>query len=181
MPSADGRGTECCPRWEGAGAALETDGIAVVVHGEHENAVQPQEQHVHQVFLRQTVRGQVRMHQADAPQTSRPAASARQFGDQDGRGIADDDHVHLALPIDDQTDLPSQRAGEEGEFPRLFRGVAAPHGVAPLSQTRKRLHLAGFQASRVAFQSCSYGQSLVLNRSGKKAKREGQALPFVTG
>ena len=46
--------------------ALKADGIAVIVDGQHGNAVQAQEQHVHQVFLRKPVRRKVRVHQADA-------------------------------------------------------------------------------------------------------------------
>ena len=89
--------------------ALKADGIAVIVDGQHGNAVQAQEQHVHQVFLRKPVRRKVRVHQADAAQTARRAAPARQFRDQDGRGIAHDNHIHLALPIDDEADLTPER------------------------------------------------------------------------
>lgn len=46
---------------------------------------------------------------ADAAQTARRAAPARQFRDQDGRGIAHDNHIHLALPIDDEADLTPER------------------------------------------------------------------------
>ena len=51
----------------------------------------------------------MRVHQADAAQTARRAAPARQFRDQDGRGIAHDNHIHLALPIDDEADLTPER------------------------------------------------------------------------
>ena len=40
---------------------------------------------------------------------ARRAAPARQFRDQDGRGITHDNHIHLALPIDDEADLTPER------------------------------------------------------------------------
>ncbi|MFQ9867173.1 MAG: hypothetical protein ACLRWP_09370 [Bilophila wadsworthia] len=39
----------------------------------------------------------------------RPAAAPRGNRDQDGRGIAHDNHIHLALPIDDEADLTPER------------------------------------------------------------------------
>ena len=45
-----------------------------------------------------------------AAQTARRATPARQLRDQDGRGIAHDNHIHLALPIDGEADLTPECA-----------------------------------------------------------------------
>jgi len=65
-------------------------------------------------------------------------------------GIAHDDLLNRAEPIDDQADLPVQGTGDLGQRPRGLRAQeAALGGPAPI-QRLERLDLGGLEPGRVA-------------------------------
>jgi len=105
---------------------------AVRVHREHGKTVQPQEEQVHEVFLRDEFRREVGVHQPQAAQATCTAAGAGQFRDEDGPRVAHDDHLDAPLPVDEQTQLSAHAAREGGEFAGLFVGIAPEGGVATL-------------------------------------------------
>lgn len=63
---------------------LETLGRAELIHGQHTDAVQPQKEEIHEVFMGKPVRREVGVQQAQAAQTACPGAGAGKFGDEDG-------------------------------------------------------------------------------------------------
>jgi len=79
-------------------------------------------------------------------------AGAGKFRDVDGARLAHDDHLRSSLTVDEQAKLPAHPAGKDGQFPGLFRSVAALVWVAAGVQPGKGFLLAGFEALKVALQ-----------------------------
>ncbi|GAB7079719.1 hypothetical protein JCM14635_13920 [Megalodesulfovibrio paquesii] len=90
--------------------------------------------------------------QPEAAQTPGTQAGAGQFGNVNGTRLTHDDHLGSALSVDEQAQLPAHAAGQDGQLPGLFRGVAALVGVAAGVQPRKGLLLAGLQTLKIALQ-----------------------------
>ena len=101
------------------------------------------------------------MQQTQAAQTDCHGSGSRLFGDENGRGIAHDNEFHPALPVDDQTDLPGEQAGECGQFSGLIGALPARGRIAALAQTGQRLHFTRFEAGSAAFHFSCYGQILI--------------------
>ena len=78
-------------------------------------------------------------------------AGAGQFGDEDASRFADDDHVHTAAPVDEQTDLPPDGPRKQGQLPRLLKRVDRLLRETPVQQAVKRAGLAGFQPLQISF------------------------------
>ncbi|KAF5027955.1 hypothetical protein DSECCO2_664100 [anaerobic digester metagenome] len=124
--------------------------LAPFVHGQHAEAVQPQEQQVHQVFLRKQVRPQVGVQQTQAAQAARARAGAGQLRNGDGPGVAHQHHGHAALPVDEHGHLPPHAAGQGGQFAGLLVRIAPHGGEAALVQTGQGLDVAGLEPLGVA-------------------------------
>ena len=80
------------------------------VHGERHHGIEPQKEHVHQVFLTDAAGGKVGVQQAQAAQAFLPAAPARQFGNHDAARLAHNNHLHPALAVNKQAQLPPHGA-----------------------------------------------------------------------
>ena len=140
-------------------SALERDRLAVVIDSEHCNAVQTQKKKIHQVFLRQPLRGKVGVHQPHPAHTSAPSTAAGQFRDQNGPRFPHQNQFHFTLSIEHKADLSPQRTRQGRDLPRLIRAVTTPYRIATLPQTGQCLDLARFQSCCSAFQSCGDGSS----------------------
>lgn len=103
-----------------------------------------------------TFGNKVRMKKAQAAQTARARTDMRKFGDENGRGVPDDDHAYPTLPVQREADLPRQQAGERRKFARLFGAVAPLRRVAALSQPGERFQLAGLESGGIAFDAGGY-------------------------
>ena len=89
---------------------LPLHGVAHRVNGKGNHGIQPQKEHVHQVFLANTARIQVGVQQAQTAQTFLPAAATRQFGNHDAARLAHNNHLHPALAVNEQAQLPPHGA-----------------------------------------------------------------------
>ena len=136
--------------------ALKHAGLPPLVHGKHAYGVQPQEQQIHQVFMRKAVRNKVGMHKAQTAQTARARTNMRQFGDENGGRVPDDDHIHPPLTIQRKTYLTRQQTGQRRKFARLFGAVASLRRIATLSQSVESLQFAGLQTGGVSFNPSGY-------------------------
>ena len=96
------------------------------------------------------------MQKAQAAQTARARTDMGKLGDENGGGIAHDDHAHPALPVQRKAYLSGQQAGERRQFPRLFRAVAALRRITALPQPVESLQLAGLEAGSIAFHPGGY-------------------------
>ena len=136
--------------------ALEHDGLTPVIHGEHAYGIKAQKKKVHEVFTGKPLGNQMRMHETETAKAARSRTYMRKLGDEDGGGIPDDDHVHPALSVERETDLPRKQTGQSRQLSRLFGAVAPLRRVATLSQSVESLQLAGFQTGGVAFDPGGY-------------------------
>jgi hypothetical protein len=80
-------------------------------------------------------------------------SGAGKFGNEDAGGIAHNNHEGLALPVDEQANLPVHGSGQGGQFMGLLRSIPSFRGIAPGQQAGEGLHLAGFKPLRVSLKS----------------------------
>ena len=89
-------------------AALETYGISVIIDGEHAHTVQPQEEHIHEIFLREALLGKMGVQKTDTAQATGGFSAARKLWNENGSRFSDKHHNDTSLPVDDQTYLSAQ-------------------------------------------------------------------------
>jgi len=130
--------------------ALPLHGIAERIHRQGDDAVEAQEEHVHEVFLAEQIGREMRMQEAQAAEAGSARARALQRGNVDAVGLADDDHVHAAAAVDEQADLPAQSAREQGDFSRLLYAVNVMFRELALGQPVECLELARLQPLKIS-------------------------------
>ena len=74
-------------------------------HDDRGDQVEPEQREVDQVVARERLAAQVRVHQAQAAEAAAAGADAAEVGQHDARGVADDDVLDVAAPIDEHADL----------------------------------------------------------------------------
>ena len=136
--------------------ALEHAGLPPLVHGEHAHGVQTQEKKIHEVFVREALGNKMRMQKAQAAQTTRARAHMGKRGNENGRSVPHNDHVHPALPVQREAYLTGKQARERRQFSRLFGAVAPLRRIAALPQPVESLQLAGLETGGVAFNPGGY-------------------------
>ena len=89
---------------------LPLHGVAHGIDRKRDDGVQPQEEHIHEVFLADAAGGQVRVQETQAAQAFVAAAASGQFRNQYAARLAHNDHLHAALAVYEQANLPSYGA-----------------------------------------------------------------------
>ena len=99
------------------------------------------------------------MQKTQTQQAARTLAGARQFGDENAGGLANQNHRRPALAVDEQPDLPPDGAVKSGKLAGLFNGKTALARIAPGVEAGQCFHLAGFKALGVSYY-LGYGEIL---------------------
>ena len=89
---------------------LPLHGLAHGVDRKGDNRVQPQEEHIHKVFLADAAGAQVRVQKTQTAQAFIAAAASGQFRNHDAASLAHNDHLHTAFAVYKQAYLPSYGA-----------------------------------------------------------------------
>ena len=132
---------------------LPLDRLADRIDGERDDGVQPEKEHVHEIFLTQAVRREVCVQKVKPAQASLPRAAALKVGNVDAVRLADEHHSHPAFPVDEKADLPSDRTREQGEFASLFQRVNGIRRETAIEKTSQGIDLALLEPLHVTFRS----------------------------
>lgn len=86
---------------------LEVRCSSVRVHADGGDAVQAQEDQVHEIVLRESLGLQVSVHQAQPPQTPPPSTALGQIRYEQRPGASHQYHLHRTVTSDEKTQLAS--------------------------------------------------------------------------
>ena len=103
-----------------------------------------------------TFGNKMRMQKTQTAQTAGAGTHMGKFGNENGGGIPDDDHVHPPLSVQRKTYLAGKQTGQRRKLSRLLGAVTSLRRVATLSQSVESLQLTGFQTGGIAFDPGGY-------------------------
>ena len=113
--------------WQQVGK-IQPSRVPLVGNGQGGEGIQPQEQQIHQIFLGERIRFEVRMQQAQSAQPPGSLSRTFEFRNKNGAWIAHNDHLGPALSVNEQSELPPHGKTQFGDFPGLFVGIKFVEG-----------------------------------------------------